>query len=119
MKISYRDIEPYTTKDGSVISELVHPARTEGCRNQSLAEAIVLPLQETLLHRHKSSEEIYHFIAGQGKMTLGAATFDVAGGDTVLIAAGTAHKVRNTGDSSLKILCACAPPYAHDDTELL
>jgi mannose-6-phosphate isomerase-like protein (cupin superfamily) len=40
-------------------------------------------------------------------------------GDTVCIPPGTPHCVENTGTEPLRILCACAPPYAHDDTELL
>ena len=34
----YRDIEPYVTKDGSEIRELMHPA-VHGNEKQSLAEA--------------------------------------------------------------------------------
>jgi mannose-6-phosphate isomerase-like protein (cupin superfamily) len=37
----------------------------------------------------------------------------------VLIPPGTAHCVENTGTEPLVILCACSPPYAHEDTELI
>ena len=40
MKTSHDQIPPYTTKDGSEIRELMHPA-VHGNRNQSFAEAIV------------------------------------------------------------------------------
>jgi mannose-6-phosphate isomerase-like protein (cupin superfamily) len=43
----------------------------------------------------------------------------VVAGDTVLIPPGTPHRIENTGTGELKILCACAPAYAHGDTELL
>ena len=43
----------------------------------------------------------------------------VAVGDTVAIPPGMPHCVNNTGDQPLKILCACSPPYSHDDTFLL
>ena len=118
MRSSYADVTPYVTKDGSEIRELMHPAR-HGNRAQSLAEATVQPGMRTALHRHGATEEIYYITQGRGRMTLGAAAFDVKPGDTVCIEPGTPHCVENTGHEALRILCACAPAYAHDDTELL
>jgi len=114
----YAQLEAYTTRDGSLIRELMHPAQ-HACTQQSLAEAIVRPGQKTALHRHNISEELYHIIRGTGRMTLGAETFEVSAGDTLVIAPGTAHCIENTGSDDLHILCCCAPAYAHDDTELL
>lgn len=118
MKTEYSKIRPYTTKDGSVIRELMHPD-IHGNRNQSLAEATIPPGSVTFLHRHHNSEEIYHITQGNGVMTLGDKKFDVTVGDTICIPPGTPHKVQNTGKTPLKLLCCCAPPYSHDDTELL
>jgi mannose-6-phosphate isomerase-like protein (cupin superfamily) len=118
MKTSIAQVSAYITKDGSEIRELMHP-KVHGARNQSLAEATVPPGRETRLHRHRQTEEIYHVTEGTGAMRLGETEFVVAAGDTVLIRPGTAHAIRNTGASALKILCACSPAYAHDDTELL
>jgi mannose-6-phosphate isomerase-like protein (cupin superfamily) len=118
MKTAYKSIAAYVTKDGSIIRELMHPS-VHGNRNQSLAEAIVEPGARTALHRHVLTEEIYHITAGEGLMTLGDQRFAVAVGDTVCIAPGTPHCIHNTGAAPLKILCACSPAYAHDDTQLL
>jgi mannose-6-phosphate isomerase-like protein (cupin superfamily) len=96
----------------------MHPS-IHGNRAQSLAEATVPPGAATTLHRHRVSEELYYFIRGLGLMTLGTETFAVNAGDTVCIPPGTPHRVRNTGDGPLTILCSCAPAYSHDDTELL
>ena len=115
-KSTYATAEPYRTKDGSMIRELMHPS-VQGNRLQSLAEAIVEPGQETMLHLHRLSEELYHITAGQGLMTLGTEQFAVGVGDTVCIPPGTLHCIRNTGEVALKILCCCAPPYSHEDTE--
>jgi len=114
----YDDNKVFTTRDGSLIRELMHPAQ-HGNRQQSLAEAIVKPGQTTILHRHRRSEELYHITQGQGLMTLGNEQFVVQASDTVCIPPGTAHCVLNTGDIDLHILCCCSPPYSHDDTELL
>lgn len=118
VKTALADITPYLTRDGSEIRELLHPDRGESS-NQSLAEAIVPPGTGTLLHRHRTSEEIYHVTRGEGKMTLGDEIFTLAVGDSILIPPGTPHRVENTGRAPLHILCCCAPAYAHADTELL
>ena len=118
IKSVYRDVAPYLTKDGSQIRELMHPA-VHGNRAQSLAEATVPPGGKTLLHRHGATEEIYYVTEGEGEMTLGDERFPLRAGDTVCIAPGTPHCVENTGATPLKILCACTPAYAHEDTELL
>lgn len=113
----YAAITPYTTKDGSLIRELMHPDHSAVCR-LSVAEASVAPGQTTLPHCHAASEEVYHILAGTGRMTLGERVFDVAAGDTVAIHPGTRHAIRNTGEEALRILCCCAPPYRHTDTSL-
>ena len=118
MKSRYAALPAYVTKDGSTIRELMHPS-VHGNAQQSLAEATVEPGAQTALHRHRRTEEIYHVTAGEGLMMLGDARFAVGVGDTVCIAPGTPHCIANTGAVPLTILCACAPAYAHDDTELL
>ena len=116
--VHYNDNEVYITKDGSSIRELMHPGKHSN-KNQSLAEAIVPAGTETRLHKHTVSEEIYFITQGEGMMTLGETLLQVISGDTICIAPGTAHKIRNTGSNELKILCCCAPAYAHEDTILL
>ncbi len=118
LKSRYVSIRPFTTMDGSIIRELMHPL-VHGNANQSLAEAIVAVGQGTRLHRHCRTEEIYHVTAGEGRMVRGDEVFAIHVGDTVCIPPGTPHRVDNTGATELKILCSCSPPYSHDDTELL
>ena len=118
MKTAYTDIASFVTKDGSLIRELIHP-NSHNATTLSFAEAIVEPGITTHLHRHLRAEEIYHITSGTGQMRLGEREFAISAGDSIVIAPGTAHNVTNTGGDSLKILCACHPPYADEDTELL
>ncbi|AWI82046.1 MAG: hypothetical protein CVU19_17080 [Betaproteobacteria bacterium HGW-Betaproteobacteria-13] len=118
MKYGYSEARPYITKDGSMIRELMHPD-VHGNKAQSLAEATVPAGTRTQLHRHALTEELYHITSGTGRMQLGDARFDVAAGDTVCIPPGTPHCIEALGDAPLKLLCCCAPAYAHEDTELL
>ena len=77
------------------------------------------PGGETTEHLHRRSEEIYLLTAGTGRMRVGDESGEVAAGDAVLIAPGSPHKLWNTGDVPLVVLCCCSPPYSDDDTELL
>ena len=72
----YREVEPYITKDGSIIRELMHPS-VHGNSNQSLAEATVPAGGKTLLHKHHLTEEIYHITEGSGIITLGSEELEV------------------------------------------
>ncbi|HLA33589.1 MAG TPA: cupin domain-containing protein [Rhodocyclaceae bacterium] len=114
----YAEVPAYLTKDGSEIRELMHPD-IHGNRRQSLAEARIRAGASTVLHRHAQTEELYHVIAGQGRMTLGERRFAIAVGDTVHIPPGTPHCVAATGADDLRLLCCCSPAYSHEDTELL
>ena len=110
--------EPFVTADGSMIRELAG-VPSGNAVNQSLAEATVPVGGETVEHFHRKAEEIYHFTAGAGRMRLGGQEADIRAGDTVVIAPGVAHKLWNTGEEPLVLLCCCSPPYSHDDTVLL
>jgi mannose-6-phosphate isomerase-like protein (cupin superfamily) len=114
-KANLNQLESFITVDGASIRELAGPAWTRA-RNQSLAEATVEPGGETAEHYHPRAEELYYFVAGQGKMRLGDEEAEVRVGDCVVIPPGTPHKLFNTGSEKLILLCCCAPAYSHDDT---
>lgn len=118
LRTHINDITAYITRDGSEISELMHPA-IHGNKAQSLAEAVVQQGQQTHLHQHHKSEELYYITNGNGYMTLGGEQFEVTVGDTICIPPGTPHCIKNTGREPLRILCMCSPAYSHDDTELI
>ena len=110
-------VEPFTTKDGSQIRELL--AHRNSCiRNQSLAEARLPTGGSTTGHHHVKTEEIYYILEGSGLMEVDDETRQVGVGDAIAIPPGSYHQVTNTGPGVLKFLCCCAPPYEHDDTVL-
>jgi mannose-6-phosphate isomerase-like protein (cupin superfamily) len=108
-------LRAFVTADGSTIRELAGPSWT-AARAQSLAEATVAPGAQTAEHYHPSSEELYLFLAGSGRMRLAADEDEVGPGDCVVIPPGVVHKLWNTGDEPLVLLCCCAPAYSDDDT---
>ncbi len=103
----------FTTKDGSTIRSLLDQSNAP-VRNQSLAEASVLPGRVTERHYHKLSEEFYYILEGRGTMEINGSVRDVVPGDAILIPAGSWHQIR--ASEPLRFLCCCAPPYSHDDT---
>lgn len=116
MDIKNIDAVPaFITKDGSEIRELL--AHRNSCiRNQSLAEARVPVGGSTLEHYHPIAEEIYFITAGSGKMRIETETCEVKVGDAIAIPPGKRHKIWNTGQEVLRLLCCCAPAYEHSDT---
>lgn len=115
---SYADIAPFTTLDGSEIREWAGPVSAPAV-NQSLAEASVPPGGATTEHFHRTSEELYLITAGTGRLRIDGEEREVSVGDCAVIPPGARHKISNTGDDVLKIVCACAPAYSDADTVLV
>jgi mannose-6-phosphate isomerase-like protein (cupin superfamily) len=112
-----REVESFVTLDGSEIREMAGPASGNAV-NQSLAEATVPAGGATQEHFHRTTEEIYFFTHGHGRMRLGQVEREVEPGDTVVIPPGVRHKLWNTGAEPMRLLCCCAPAYSHEDTVL-
>lgn len=108
-------LPPFITKDGSEIRELL-AYRNSSIKNQSLAEARLPIGASTQEHYHAKTEEIYFITAGSGKMRIEDEESEVKTGDAVAIPPGKKHKLWNTGDTPLTLLCCCAPAYEHSDT---
>jgi mannose-6-phosphate isomerase-like protein (cupin superfamily) len=106
---------PFTTLDGSTIREVAGRVSLP-TENQSLAEATVPAGGETQAHFHRTSEELYVFTSGVGRIRVAGEERAVREGDCVVLPPGTEHKLWNTGDGPLTLLCCCAPAYSHDDT---
>ena len=109
------EVAPFTTKDGSEIRELL-AHRNSAIRHQSLAEARLPVGGATQEHYHPLAEEIYYITHGTGKIRIEGETREVGAGDAIAIPPGRKHKLWNTGNESLRLLCCCAPGYEHSDT---
>jgi mannose-6-phosphate isomerase-like protein (cupin superfamily) len=108
-------VAPFITKDGSEIRELL-AHRNSVIRHQSLAEARLPVGGATQEHFHPRVEEIYYITHGTGRMRIEGETRDVKTGDAIAIPPGQRHKLWNTGNETLRLLCCCAPAYEHGDT---
>lgn len=108
---------PFITKDGSEIRSILDRTNSSAV-NQSLAEATLPPGGATEAHRHPQTEEIYYVLSGRGRMRADEEWREVGPGDGILIPPGSVHQIWNVGGEPLVFLCCCAPPYAHEDTEI-
>ena len=113
--INRDDVKPFITKDTSEIREILAP-RNSSIKNQSLAEARLLPGRSTEEHYHIQTEEIYYILSGKGQMVIDGEKCDVKKHDGIAILPGVRHRITNTGKEDLIFLCCCAPAYEHDDT---
>ncbi len=81
------EAEPFTTKDGSTIRELLGLPTSSLVQKLSLAEATLGPGQATKRHYDRESEEIYFLLEGVGLMEVDGATRAGRPGDAVLVPA--------------------------------
>jgi mannose-6-phosphate isomerase-like protein (cupin superfamily) len=112
---SYDELEPFTSLDGSQIREWAGRVSAPA-QNQSLAEAIVAVGAATTEHYHRTSEELYLITAGEGRLIIDGEERLLGEGDCALIPPGARHKLFNTSAVPLRVVCACSPAYAGEDT---
>jgi mannose-6-phosphate isomerase-like protein (cupin superfamily) len=96
--------------DRSILREILNPRKSGLKVNYSLAYARVRKKQKTLPHRLKHTE-VYHILAGKGRMHINGQQRSVKQCDTVYIPAGAVQYIENTGSVSLKFLCIVNPPW--------
>jgi mannose-6-phosphate isomerase-like protein (cupin superfamily) len=118
-----RDLEPFVTKDKSLIREFFHPFHETSKQTPrnipfSIALATVKPGQKTLKHIHETSTEFYYISKGTGTIQLNSKRESIEENSLIYIPAKTKHTVTNTGKEDLLILCICNPPYTHEDTRI-
>ena len=88
-----KDNETYLLKDNTSLKNLVVSSTT------------LHPGKSTRGHSHPGKEEVYMIMSGSGKMQLDDHEFDISGGEMVLIEDGVFHRVYNTGDIDLYMVC--------------
>jgi mannose-6-phosphate isomerase-like protein (cupin superfamily) len=105
------EASPFTTLDGSEIREVAGPVSLPTA-NQSLAEATVPVGGQTDEHLHRTSEELYLFTSGMGRIKVGDEVREVRAGDCVVLPPGTPHKLWTNRRRPLALLCCARRPTA-------
>ena len=98
--------------DGSEIRVLAATA------SGSMAHCSLPPGQTSVAVAHRTVEEVWYFLAGQGQVwrKLGEReeVVDVSLGTSLAIPLGTHFQFRNTGDAPLEFVLATIPPWPGD-----
>ena len=61
--------------------------------------------QTGFLHTHRTHEELYIFLSGEGQMQVDGEIFPITEGSVVRVAPAPKRSVRNTGDEPLVMIC--------------
>lgn len=98
--------------DGSEIRRLVRSA------GASLVHVTLAPGQISRPVRHRSVEELWYFVSGEGELWRSLAGREqvvvVSAGMAVTLPAGTAFQLRAAGAEPLAAVCVTLPPWPGD-----
>ncbi len=99
---------PFDTPERCRITEILNdPA----CPQVSLARAEVAAGVTTRLHALTDTVECYILLAGEGVVEVNGTKAAVRPGDRVVIPAGAAQRITNTGRDTLVFDCLCTPRF--------
>jgi mannose-6-phosphate isomerase-like protein (cupin superfamily) len=113
-----RDCDEFIAGDGSILRELLHPAKGEIDIRYSLAHATVKPGEKTRPHRLKTTE-VYYIIEGRGRMHIDDEVCEVSAGCAVYIPPGATQCIENIGPADLVFLCIVDPAWRAQDEDVL
>ena len=86
-----------------------------GAKRASLVEVVLRPGGVSRPVKHRTVEEIWYFLGGEGEVWVNGETKRVSARSTVLIPTGRAFQFRTLGDEPLRFLCFTSPPWPGDD----
>jgi Mannose-6-phosphate isomerase len=116
-----KDCNYFKALDNTILCELLHPEReNEDLKiNYSIAHAILKAGESSLVHRLKTSIEIYYILEGNGIMHIDNESEDVQPGQVIYIPANSKQYIENTGSNQLKFLAMVYPMWDKEDEELV
>ena len=102
-------------QDGAVVAELLR-ARERKTLDMSLALGYLTPGSIAKPHFHKTGEEVYLILSGDGRAHVGDMKSDIGEGSIIYIPTNTVHALENLSeDYALGVLCLSSPRYSDDD----
>jgi mannose-6-phosphate isomerase-like protein (cupin superfamily) len=103
----------YLAPDGTEIRLLLN------MKGGGLAHCTLPPKGISLAVKHKTVDEIWYFIEGQGKMWRKQETREettkVSPGTCITIPVGTKFQIKNTGEKPLCFIISTMPPWPGED----
>jgi len=107
-----------TAGDATHLREILHPDKEPLALRYSLAHSRLPAGRASLLHRLTSSE-VYHVLAGRGRMEINGEDQEIGPGDTVYIPPHARQRIFSLGDEDLQFLCIVDPAWHSQDEEVI
>jgi mannose-6-phosphate isomerase-like protein (cupin superfamily) len=105
-----QDCKSFIAGDGSLLREILHPAKHAVEVRYSLAWAELAPKQKTKPHA-LTHAEIYYILSGDGLIHINDEAETVQRDDTIYIPAGAVQFIENITDGNLQFLCIVDPAW--------
>lgn len=107
--------------DKTILCELLHPDRErEDLKiDYSIAHAVLKAGEASLVHKLKTSVEVYYILEGKGIMHIDDETEEVQPGQVIYIPQNSKQHIENTGNEELKFLAIVYPTWRAEDEELV
>ena len=93
---------------GALSKPLVMP-ETAGSKYIDYRISMYQPMAYVKLHRHKTQEQVYHVIEGEGLMQIDGEKRVVRRHDFIFLPPGVDHSIENTGLTDLVFLVVTSP----------
>lgn len=118
LKVTLADRPEFLASDHTYLREILHPAKQQLALNYSLAHGRLLPGQRSKRHILASSE-VYYFLSGFGRFTVGGQVVQIEAGTTVYVAPGEEQSLENVGSVEIAFLCLVDPAWRTEDEQVL
>lgn len=107
--------------DKTILCELLHPKNEEEELNinYSIVHAVLKAGKSSLVHKLKTSTEVYYILEGKGIMHIDDESEEVIPGQAIYIPANSSQYIENTGSDELKFLAIVYPMWKEEDEELI
>lgn len=114
------DINQYVLPLGDIeIPDKVFAGAALGATGSDVSFQTLVPGQDSgFLHNHKTHEELYFILKGEGLYQVDGETFNVSEGSIIRVAPEGKRALKNTGNSEMLMLCVQykANSFADNDT---
>ena len=118
LKVTLADRPEFVAGDHTHLREIFHPAKQHLALNYSLAHGR-LPAGQRSKRHVLASAEVYYFLSGLGRFTVGGQVVQVEAGTTVYVAPGEEQSLENTGVVEIAFLCLVDPAWRQEDERVL
>ncbi|MGV0025025.1 cupin domain-containing protein [Phormidesmis priestleyi] len=109
-----KDCPEIVAGDGTLLRELLHPAKQSLSLRYSLAHAIV-PIGQTSIAHSLTTSEVYYILSGTGEIHINEETQTVEPGDAVYIPPNAKQFLQNTGSEPIVFICIVDPAWKKKD----